>query len=317
MPDCQKLRVAFAGTPEIAAITLRALLDSDHEVVGVLTQPDRPAGRGRRLTPSPVKLLAEQAGINVLQPGSLRDKVAVDDVASLQADVMVVIAYGLILPSDVLQLPALGCVNIHASLLPRWRGAAPIQRAILAGDDVTGICLMKMDEGLDTGPVWHTTKVPINARDNATTLHDKLAVVGSKALVAGLSGYCDGSLQPKPQSTEGVSYASKLDKQEATLDFSQPAQVLDCTIRAFNPWPVAETTLDGERLRIWQARAVSDDTENVTPGHVIDVGKDGVKVATGNGVLLLEILQRPGKKPLAAAVVAQGLALANARLGTE
>ncbi len=247
------LRVVFAGTPDFAASSLAAVLDSEHEVVAVYTQPDRPAGRGRKLTPSPVKQLAQGHGLPVYQPASLKDADAQAELAALNADVMVVVAYGLLLPQAVLDTPRLGCINVHASLLPRWRGAAPIQRAIEAGDSASGVTIMQMDAGLDTGAMLYEVRTPITSRTTGGDLHDRLAIQGANALVNVLDQLDSDSLEATPQPEEGVTYAAKLSKAEAELDFTQSAEQLARKIRAFNPWPVAWCTLGNDRLRLLMA----------------------------------------------------------------
>lgn len=308
--NCQSLKVAFAGTPEFAAVTLEALLQSEHQLVGVLTQPDRPSGRGRKLNASAVKLRALDAGIPVLQPASLRQPEAVDAVAALGADVIVVVAYGLILPASVLDLPVLGCLNVHGSLLPRWRGAAPIHRAILAGDTRTGVSIMQMDEGLDTGAVLLRKEIAIERDESAALLHDRLAAVGAEALLEALPLHCSGDLNATPQPEEGVSYAEKLSKAEAKLDFTADAEHLHRCVCAFNPWPVAESHLCGQRIRIWQSRLVPPgvvEQDNCVPeGTITDVVKDALRVKTGQGYLDLLTLQWPGKKAQNAAEFSQG-----------
>lgn len=317
-----KLNVAFAGTPEFAAVALDALLVSNHRVVGVLTQPDRPAGRGRKLTPSAVKLRALEAGVPVQQPLSLRHEQALADLRALEADVLIVAAYGLILPQAALDTPALGCLNIHGSLLPRWRGAAPIHRAVLAGDEQTGICIMQMDAGLDTGAVVLEKTLRIDPDESVAELHDRLAELGATALLQALSGVCDGSLQSVAQPEIGVTYAEKLSKSEAKLDFSMCSLELHRRIRAFNPWPVAEGQLCGERVRIWKSRSV-DDTVSSTrvlsasqsgapipddsvPGTIVSITPDALRVSTGDGVIDLLSLQWPGKKAQDATAFYQG-----------
>jgi len=298
--NCQGLKVAFAGTPEFAAVTLDALLESEHQVVGVLTQPDRPSGRGRKLTPSAVKSRALNAGVPVLQPLSLKQQDAVDAVAALEADVLVVVAYGLILPASVLTLPALGCLNIHGSLLPRWRGAAPIHRAVLAGDAKTGVSIMQMDEGLDTGDVLLTKSVAINNDETVAQLHDRLAVLGAEALLDVLPQRCTGELIARPQPQDGVTYAEKLTKAEAQLDFKASSEDIHRSVRAFNPWPVAEAQLCEQRVRIWQSRLVppieNDQVDSLAPGIITEVLSDAVRVKTGDGHIDLVTLQWPGKK---------------------
>ena len=293
------MRIVFAGTPEFAVPCLRAAA-SKGEVVAVYTQPDRPAGRGRGLTPSPVKREAVQRGIPVLQPENFRSAESKATLRALKPDVMVVVAYGLILPQSVLDIPEHGCWNVHASLLPRWRGAAPIQRAIEAGDTRTGVCLMQMEKGLDTGPVLLAQALDIGPRETGGQLHDRLAELGAKVLSDAL-GLLRATIQlpPHPQRAEGVTYAHKLDKAEARLDWSQPATALANKVRAFNPWPVAEAQLAGERVRIHAALAL-DEAHAVTPGTVLRAGRDGIDIACGHGVLRLESLQREGGKPISA-----------------
>ena len=267
------MRVVFAGTPEFSVPVLQALLGSRHPVVGVYTQPDRPSGRGRKLTPSPVKQLALQHGIPVFQPASLRDADAQRQLAALEPELMVVVAYGLILPQAVLDLPARGCVNLHASILPRWRGAAPIQRAILAGDQESGVCLMQMEAGLDSGPVLAELRTPITADDTGGTLHDRLSRLAAELLAEQLDALAQDRLQPQSQDETLVTYADKLDKSEAVIDWGQDAAQLERKVRAFNPWPVAQTSYEGKALRIWDARAVEGCAG--TPGSIVAAGKEG------------------------------------------
>lgn len=294
------MRIVFAGTPEFAVSSLRAAA-RHHEVVAVYTQPDRPAGRGRGLAPSPVKLEAVARGIPVYQPESLKDEAAQQQLRDLQPDLMVVVAYGLILPKAVLAIPTHGCWNVHASLLPRWRGAAPIQRAIQAGDAKTGVCLMQMEAGLDTGPVLLHQKLPIAATDTGGQLHDKLAELGAQVLSDGL-GLLRAGIKPiaRPQPEQGVTYAHKLDKAEARLDWAQDADALARTVRAFNPWPIAEATLAGERVRIHGAVAL-DLAHGQAPGTVLAASRDGIDIACGQGALRLRTLQREGGKAITAA----------------
>ncbi|EMR4106872.1 methionyl-tRNA formyltransferase [Stenotrophomonas maltophilia] len=294
------MRIVFAGTPEFAVSSLRAAA-RHHEVVAVYTQPDRPAGRGRGLAPSPVKLEAVARGIPVYQPESLKDEAAQQQLRELQPDLMVVVAYGLILPKAVLAIPTHGCWNVHASLLPRWRGAAPIQRAIQAGDTKTGVCLMQMEAGLDTGPVLLHQELPIAATDTGGQLHDKLAELGAQVLSDGL-GLLRAGIKPiaRPQPEQGVTYAHKLDKAEARLDWAQGADVLARTVRAFNPWPIAEATLAGERVRIHGAVAL-DEAHGQAPGTVLAASRDGIDIACGQGALRLRTLQREGGKAITAA----------------
>ena len=293
------MRIVFAGTPDFAVPSLRAAA-ARGEVVAVYTQPDRPAGRGRGLTPSPVKLEAVQRGIPVYQPENFRSAESRATLRALQPDVMVVVAYGLILPQAVLDIPVHGCWNVHASLLPRWRGAAPIQRAIEAGVTRTGVCLMRMEKGLDTGPVLLAQATEIGPEETGGQLHDRLAALGARILADGLGLLRAGLLPvPQPQPEVGVTYAHKLDKAEAKLDWSQPAAVLANKVRAFHPWPVAEAQLAGERVRIHAARAL-DETHAAAPGSVLRAGREGIDVACGHGVLRLERLQRDGGKPISA-----------------
>ncbi|HEL4245930.1 methionyl-tRNA formyltransferase [Stenotrophomonas maltophilia] len=294
------MRIVFAGTPEFAVSSLRAAA-RHHEVVAVYTQPDRPAGRGRGLAPSPVKLEAVARGIPVYQPESLKGEAAQQQLRDLQPDLMVVVAYGLILPQAVLAIPTHGCWNVHASLLPRWRGAAPIQRAIQAGDAKTGVCLMQMEAGLDTGPVLLHQELPIAATDTGGQLHDKLAELGAQVLSDGL-GLLRAGIKPiaRPQPEQGVTYAHKLDKAEAKLDWAQDAGALARTVRAFNPWPIAEATLAGERVRIHGAVALEAD-HGQAPGTVLAAGRDGIDIACGQGALRLRVLQREGGKAITAA----------------
>ncbi len=294
------MRVVFAGTPEFAVSSLRAAA-RHHEVVAVYTQPDRPAGRGRGLAPSPVKLEAVARGIPVYQPETLKDEAAQQQLRDLQPDLMVVVAYGLILPRAVLNIPTHGCWNVHASLLPRWRGAAPIQRAIQAGDATTGVCLMQMEAGLDTGPVLLHQELPIAATATGGDLHDSLAALGAQVLSDGL-GLLRAGIKPiaRPQPAEGVTYAHKLDKAEAKLDWALDAQALARTVRAFNPWPIAEAQLAGERVRIHGAVAL-DLAHGQAPGTVLAAGREGVDIACGQGALRLRVLQREGGKAITAA----------------
>lgn len=293
------LRIIFAGTPDFAARHLDALLSSGHQVVGVFTQPDRPAGRGNKLTPSPVKVLAEQHQIPVFQPKSLRPQENQHLVDDLKADVMVVVAYGLILPKAVLDMPRLGCINVHGSLLPRWRGAAPIQRALWAGDSETGVTIMHMDVGLDTGDMMHKIACPIEATDTSASLYDKLAELGPQGLLATLQQLAAGSAQREVQDEALVTYAEKLSKEEARLDWSLSAEQLERCIRAFNPWPVSYFTVDDQPVKVWQASVITQ-TAKAEPGTIVHADKQGIQVATTNGILNLTQLQPAGKKPMSA-----------------
>jgi methionyl-tRNA formyltransferase len=294
------MRIVFAGTPEFAVPCLRAAANKA-EIVAVYTQPDRPAGRGRGLTPSPVKLEAVQRGIPVLQPENFRSALSKQALRALKPDLMVVVAYGLLLPQSVLDIPVHGCWNVHASLLPRWRGAAPIQRAIEAGDTRSGVCLMQMEKGLDTGPVLLAQALDIGANETGGQLHDRLSALGAQVLADGL-GLLRASIRlpAYPQPDEGVTYAHKIDKTEARLDWSRPAVALANRVRAFNPWPMAEAQLAGERVRIHGAVAL-DEAHAALPGTVLRAGRDGIDVACGTGALRLRVLQRDGGKAITAA----------------
>lgn len=293
------LRIIFAGTPDFAARHLDALLSSEHQIVGVFTQPDRPAGRGKKLMPSPVKVLAEEKGLPVFQPVSLRPQDNQQLVADLNADVMVVVAYGLILPKAVLDMPRLGCINVHGSLLPRWRGAAPIQRSLWAGDQQTGVTIMKMDVGLDTGDMLYKLACPITAEDTSATLYDKLAELGPKGLIDTLSQLARGTAQPQVQDEAQVTYAEKLSKEEALVDWSLSAAQLERCIRAFNPWPMSYLVIDGQPVKVWKASVISGQA-SAEPGTIVEVNKQGIQVATGDGILNLESLQPAGKKAMSA-----------------
>lgn len=299
------MRIIFAGTPDFAVPCLQALLDGPHEVIAVCSQPDRPAGRGRKLTASPVKQLAVQQGIPVFQPLSLRDAEAQTELAALKADLMVVVAYGLILPATVLAMPKHGCINVHASLLPRWRGAAPIHRAILAGDDETGITLMQMDAGLDTGAMLLEKRLAIASDDTAGRLHDKLAELGAALLAEGVEMIEQGQQRPRPQPAVGISYAEKLSKAEARIDWQQSAAQIARQVCAFNPWPVAETSLDEKRVRIWLAHAEAGTCEQAA-GQILSADNDAIRVATGDGVLAITQLQWPGGRAMDAGTARHG-----------
>jgi methionyl-tRNA formyltransferase len=306
------MRLVFAGTPAFARAALKALLDAGHEVALVLTQPDRPAGRGLNLRPSEVKTFAVERGLPLAQPLTLKSAEALEILAAAQAQVLVVAAYGLILPATVLASFPGRCINIHASLLPRWRGAAPIQRAILAGDRDTGISIMQMDAGLDTGPVFLQERMSIAPTDTAGSLHDKLAALGGSCIVRVLHALQAGDLDCKPQSPDGVTYAHKLGKVEATIVWTRNAVDIERQVRALNPFPVAHTTLYGELLRIWHAQAV--DSPGGIPGQVIDTAAGGILVGCGSGALLVEELQRPGGKRLSVADFLRGVPLSAGEL---
>jgi len=290
------MRLVFAGTPDFAAEHLQALLAGSHQVVAVYTQPDRPAGRGQKLMPSPVKQLAQAHGIPVYQPQTLRAPEAQAELTALAPDLMVVVAYGLILPQAVLDIPRLGCINSHASLLPRWRGAAPIQRAIEAGDSLSGVTVMRMEAGLDTGPMLLKVTTPISTEDTGGSLHDRLAQLGPVAVLEAIEGLAAGTLTGELQNDAQATYAHKLNKDEARLDWARPAVELDRQVRAFNPWPVSHSLLNGEVLKVLGAAPVEG---SGTAGQIIAAGKDGLVVACGEGALCLTRLQLPGGKPLA------------------
>ncbi len=310
------LRIAFAGTPQFALPALRALLGSRHRVVGVLTQPDRPAGRGRELRASPVKLLAMEHSIPVAQPTSLKTPEGRVELHGWAPDLMVVVAYGLILPQVVLDLPRLGCLNIHGSLLPRWRGAAPIHRAILAGDAETGVSIMQLEAGLDTGPVLLERRHPIGTNDTSGDLHDVLSELGAAALLEAIDGLSAGRLLPRPQPVEGVTYASKIEKSEAPIDWSHSSGRIDRQVRAFNPWPIAETTFAGESLRVLRAGIAASAGGTAAPGTLLGLADDGLHVSCGEGVLAVREVQRAGKRPVSARDFANAVQLAGLRFGT-
>ncbi|MBS0358324.1 MAG: methionyl-tRNA formyltransferase [Proteobacteria bacterium] len=290
-------KIIFAGTPEIALPSLQALIDSTYSLCAVYTQPDRPAGRGRELTASPVKLLAAAHQIPVFQPRTLRDKAEQEHLKSLQPDLMVVMGYGLLLPKAVLDIPKYGCINIHTSLLPRWRGASPIQQAIVSGDTETGVCIMQMDEGLDTGPVLNRISCVIEPNDTSVSLSTRLAQLGAEALLMTLVNLEMGRVKSEKQNSEEVYYAPKIQKQDGKMDWNKKAIELDRQIRAFNPWPIAFTTLHSEIVRVWQAEVISQVVHQV-PGTILHIDKKGIDVATGENVLRLLKLQLPGGKIL-------------------
>lgn len=296
MSQSNSLKIVFAGTPDFAAQHLSALLQSQHQVVAVYTQPDRPAGRGKKLQPSPVKQLATESEIPVLQPVSLKDNAAQQELADIDFDIMVVVAYGLILPKAVLDLPRLGCLNVHGSLLPAWRGAAPIQRAIWAGDAETGVTIMQMDVGLDTGDMLLKKSLPITPQDTSASLYEKLAQLGPVALLETLDNI--ETMVPEKQDDEHATYAKKLEKSEGLLDWQQSAQQLERNIRSFNPWPGNWFEMDGKNIKVWEASIDTSSKSTATaPGTIVGVDKNGLSVQTGTGILILTRLQIPGKKP--------------------
>ena len=303
------LNIIFAGTPEFAAEHLKALIDSHHKVIAVYSQPDRPAGRGKKLTASPVKEVALANDIPVYQPLSFKSEEAKAELAALNADLMVVVAYGLILPKIVLDTPRLGCINVHASILPRWRGAAPIQRAIEAGDIETGVTIMQMDIGLDTGDMLIKAFCPILPTDTGGILHDRLLTIGTPALLEALDQIQAGQLNPIKQDDSLSNYAPKLSKEEAALNWELPAIELERKVRAFNPFPIAHTKSTGAsddmRIRVWAAK-VSDASTNATPGSITRIDNDGLWVACAQGQLILEQLQLPGKKALSVDEILRG-----------
>jgi methionyl-tRNA formyltransferase len=314
------LRVAFAGTPEFALPALAALL-AQHSIVGVLTQPDRPRGRGRKLAASPVKIAAESQQLPLAQPQTLKSAAARAQLLAWRPDVLVVVAYGLLLPAEILALPPLRCINIHASLLPRWRGAAPVQRAILAGDTETGVTIMQMDKGLDTGPVLLQRRLAISASHTSGSLHEALSTLGAAALLEALEGLAAGTLSASPQPLEGATYAPRIEKTEARIDWRRDALEIERQIRAFNPWPVAETVLDGEPLRILAAQAEpamiqpSKDDKSDHSGAIIAVHDDFMRVRCGQGCLRVTQVQRPGRRRVGVRDYSHSVALTGRRLG--
>lgn len=291
------LRIVFAGTPDFAARHLAALLSSEHEVIAVYTQPDRPAGRGKKLTASPVKNIALEHNVDVYQPVNFKSDEAKQQLADLNADIMVVVAYGLLLPQAVLDTPKLGCINVHGSILPRWRGAAPIQRSIWAGDSQTGVTIMQMDVGLDTGDMLKVATLPIEASDTSASMYEKLAQLGPQALIDCLADIAAGKAIPVKQDDEQANYAKKLSKEEARINWHDDAAHIERCVRAFNPWPMSHFDASENSIKVWQSR-VADITSEQPAGTIIKADKTGIYVVTGNGVLALESLQIPGKKAL-------------------
>ncbi|CAH1531000.1 10-formyltetrahydrofolate:L-methionyl-tRNA(fMet) N-formyltransferase [Vibrio jasicida] len=293
----QSLRIVFAGTPDFAARHLAALLSSEHEVIAVYTQPDRPAGRGKKLTASPVKTIALEHGIPVYQPENFKSDEAKQELADLNADIMVVVAYGLLLPQVVLDTPKLGCINVHGSILPRWRGAAPIQRSIWAGDAETGVTIMQMDIGLDTGDMLKIATLPIEASDTSASMYEKLAGLGPDALIDCLADIATGNAEPVKQDDELANYAKKLSKEEARINWNDDAAHIERCARAFNPWPMSHFEAAENSIKVWQSR-VAEQTSDKPAGTIVQADKTGIYVATGNGTLVLEQLQVPGKKAM-------------------
>jgi methionyl-tRNA formyltransferase len=291
------LRIVFAGTPDFAARHLLALINSHHEVIGVYTQPDRPAGRGKKLTASPVKEVALEHNIPVFQPENFKSDEAKQELAELNADLMVVVAYGLLLPQTVLDTPKLGCINVHGSILPRWRGAAPIQRSIWAGDAETGVTIMQMDIGLDTGDMLSIATLPIEATDTSASMYNKLAELGPIALVKCLSTIADGTATAEKQNDELANYARKLSKEEAKIDWAMDAETIERCVRAFNPWPMSHFSVDDKAIKVWQSR-VENYEGDALPGTIIQADKTGIYVATGTNAIVFEQLQVPGKKAM-------------------
>lgn len=318
-PNPGSANIVFAGSPEFAIPSLRALVESGHTVPGVLTQPDRPAGRGRTLRPSPIKAFAEEQGLDVLQPETLHDAGIREQLAALSPDVMVIVAYGQLLPATVLDIPAAGCVNVHASVLPRWRGASPVHAAILAGDPTTGASIMRMDAGLDTGPVYATKTLEIGATETTGELEARLAESGAALLVETLPGILDGTATAHKQDEAAATYAARINKSDAQIDWNAPAIKIDRQIRAYNPWPVAYTMLDEQRMRCWSAVPLGRPgaTPAAEPGAVIAVDAAGIDVQTGHGVLRIRELQMPGRQRMRAVDFANGYPVLDKRLGPQ
>lgn len=303
------MRIIFAGTPDFAASHLQAMLDAKLDIVAVYTQPDRPAGRGNKLQASAVKNLATEHKLPVFQPESLKTEHAQAELKEIDADLMVVVAYGLILPKQVLDTPKLGCINVHGSILPQWRGAAPIQRAVWAGDDETGVTIMQMDEGLDTGDILSIHRIAIEAQDTSAQLYQKLADLGPKVLVQALEKFT--SLTPTKQNNDEASYAAKLSRTEAYLDWQMPAQQLERNVRAFNPWPIAWFSYKEKPIKVWQSHTeslIESEQLQVSAGEIISYDKHGLKIATNDGVLIITELQLAGKKAQAVSQIVNGQA---------
>ena len=311
------MKLGFAGTPDFAVPALEVLA-ARHRIAAVFTQPDRPSGRGRELHMSPVKRRALELGLTVHQPATFKGAEALETLSAAQVDALIVVAYGLILPASVLGIPRWGCFNIHASILPRWRGAAPIQRALLAGDPSTGVTIMRMEAGLDTGPMLASSSVSIAERDNAKTLHDRLAPLGAQLMAETLEGLRSGRVREAAQPADGVTYAAKIDKAEAQIQWQRSAEEISRQVRAFNPWPMAETRFNGEQLRIWAAEPIESPALQGTaaPGSVLTAASEGIDVVCGSGILRVLKLQLAGRKPLPAEEFLRGQRLDGTRFGT-
>ena len=292
------MNIIFAGTPEFAIPALKAILNSEHKVISIYTQPDRPSGRGQKLTPSPVKVFAIENQLLLHQPASLKNSEVQKELQNLHADILVNVAYGALLPKEVLKTPKYGCINIHPSLLPRWRGAAPIQRAIFAGDKVTGVSIMQMDEGLDTGGIYKQKKIAIANTDTSATMFAKTSALGAELLLEVLQEIANGTAVITEQSDAGITYAKKITKEEGKIDWQKSAIEIERMVRAFNPWPVVYTELCGKTIRIWEAIVISEEQDTNEAGTVIAATKEGIDFATGKGILRLTKIQLPGGKPL-------------------
>lgn len=292
------LKIIFAGTPEFAAKHLEHLIAKNFDVIACYTQPDRPAGRGKKLQPSAVKSVAIEHDIPVYQPASLKNEEAQQELEALGADLMIVVAYGLILPKVVLDMPTHGCINVHGSILPKWRGAAPIQRSVLTGDAETGVTIMQMDVGLDTGDMLHIETCPITGEDTSGSVYEKLQEIGPIALVKTVEDIAAGNINPQPQNDEDATYAHKLTKEEAEINWQDSAEQIERNIRGYQPWPVATVQLAGNKVKVWQSTVIDSDDSNIEPGTIISADKAGLVVATSKGQINITQLQPPGKKPM-------------------